>query len=142
MKTLTFEIKIDAPAAKVWQALWNDKNYREWTAVFMKGSHAVSDWEEGSSIKFLGPSGEGMYSKIERKIVNKQMTFRHLGSVQDGKEIPNSEWTDSIEEYVLEEKNGKTTLKASVQTLENYAEMFNEAFPEALKIVKKISEKP
>lgn len=141
MKTLRFETKIDAPAGKVWKALWDDKNYREWTSAFAEGSHAESDWEEGSLINFLGPSGEGMYSVIDTKIPNKQMTFRHLGSVKDGIKTPEPEWANAMEEYILEEKDGKTTLKASVETAEKYADMFNKSFPKALEILKKNSEK-
>ena len=141
MKTLKFETTINAPAKKVWHVLWDDKNYREWTAAFSEGSYAESDWEEGSSIKFLGPSGDGMYSIIDKKIEDKQMTFRHLGSFKDGKEVPEAEWENAIEEYILQEKDGKTTLKASVETDEKYENMFSKSFPKALEIVKKLSEK-
>ena len=141
MKTLNFETKINAPAEKVWHALWDDKNYRAWTSVFAEGSYAESDWKEGSSIKFLGPSGDGMYSIIDTNIQNKQMTFRHLGSVKDGKQIPEKDWENAVEEYILNEENGKTTLKVSLDTVEEYADMFNKTFPKALQKVKEISEK-
>lgn len=141
MKTLKFETKINAAAEKVWDALWDDKNYRAWTAAFGEGSHAESHWEEGSSIKFLGPSGDGMYSIIDRKIDNKQMTFKHKGSFVNGKEIPEPDWNNAIEEYILEEKNGITTLKVSLDTDEKYEDMFNKSFVDALKIVKELSEK-
>jgi hypothetical protein len=141
MKTLKFETTINAASQKVWHALWDDKNYRAWTAVFSEGSHAESDWEEGSSIKFLGPSGDGMYSIIDRRIENKQMTFKHKGSFVNGKEIPEPDWNNAIEEYILEEKNGITTLKVSLDTDEKYEDMFNKSFVEALKIVKELSEK-
>ncbi|MBT0608199.1 SRPBCC family protein [Aequorivita echinoideorum] len=140
MKKLHFETEINSPAQKVWQALWEDKNYRLWTAAFEAGSHAESDWKEGSSIKFLGPSGDGMYSVIEKKIENKQMTFRHLGSIKDGKQIPETDWTNSIEEYILEENNGTTNLKVSVDVVESYIDIFKESFKKALQIVKEISE--
>src|SRR5690606_8284157 len=141
MKTLKFETTINAPAEKVWHVLWDDKNYREWTAAFSEGSYAESDWEEGSSIKFLGPSGDGMYSIIDRKIENKQMTFKHKGSFINGKEIPEAEWANAVEEYILEEKNGITTLKVSLDTDEKYENMFSKSFPKALEIVKKLSVK-
>ena len=141
MKTLKFETTINAAAEKVWDALWDDKNYRKWTAAFGEGSHAESDWEEGSSIKFLGASDEGMFSMIETKIPNKQMTFKHLGSIKDGKEIHETAWANAIEEYILDEKDGKTTLKVSVDIVESYEYMFNKSFIEGLKTVKELSEK-
>lgn len=141
MKTLRFETEIDAPAEKVWNALWDEKNYMEWTAPFGEGSHAESDWEEGSSIKFLGASDEGLFSIIETKIENKKMTFKHMGSIKNGVQIPETEWTNAIEDYILVEKDSKTTLKVSVAIVESYEYMFNKSFVEGLKIVKEISER-
>jgi hypothetical protein len=69
------------------------------------------------------------------------MTFKHLGSIKDGEKIPETDWTNSIEEYILDEKNGQTTLKASVDTVEEYEDFFNKAFREALQIIKNLSEK-
>ena len=82
-----------------------------------------------------------MYSIIDTNIQNKQMTFRHLGSVKDGKQIPEKDWENAVEEYILNEENGKTTLKVSLDTVEEYADMFNKTFPKALQKVKEISEK-
>ncbi len=67
MKTLHFSIKIKAPREKVWQILWEDATYRQWTSVFNESSYAVSDWEEGSKIQFLSADGSGMYSLIDKK---------------------------------------------------------------------------
>ena len=30
MKKLTFEIEINAPADKVWNAMWEEENYKKW----------------------------------------------------------------------------------------------------------------
>ncbi len=94
MNTLTFESRINAPVTRVWETLWNDPTYRLWTAVFMLGSYAVSDWEEGSPIMFLSSGDCGMYSVIETKILNKQMSFRHLGEVINGEKIAKA-WAKS-----------------------------------------------
>src|SRR6187402_2241939 len=85
METLKFNTSIKASREKVWQVLWNDETYRKWTAVFGEGSHAESDWNEGSEILFLGAGGsDGMFSVIETKIPNEQMIFRHLGEIKNG----------------------------------------------------------
>ena len=86
MNTLHFKTNINAPKEKVWKILWDDKTYREWTSAFMEGSYAESDWKEGSKICFLAPGGSGMFSIIEKKIPNEQMTFKHLGEIKEGKE--------------------------------------------------------
>ncbi|MBA3898912.1 MAG: SRPBCC domain-containing protein [Bacteroidetes bacterium] len=146
MEKMKFTIDINAPREKVWKILWNDETYREWTKAFSEGSHAVSDWNEGSKIHFLDPNGQGMYSTIDRKIPNEFMSFKHIGMIKDGEEQPVDEetksWSGAMENYKLEEHDGITTLTVENDTSgEDWENMLKEAFPKALKIVKDLSEK-
>ena len=61
MSTLKFNTNINAPKEKVWETLWNDTTYQQWTAAFTAGSYTESDWNEGSKIKFLSPNGNRMF---------------------------------------------------------------------------------
>jgi hypothetical protein len=139
MNTLHFKANINAPKEKVWKILWDDKTYREWTAAFMEGSYAESDWNEGSKISFLAPGGSGMFSVIEKKIPNEQMTFKHLGEIKDGKE-ETKEWGGAKESYHLQDLNGGTELTVALDATGEFEEYFSITFPKALEIVKKISE--
>ena len=125
---------------KVWETLWNDNTYRQWTSVFSEGSYAESDWNEGSKILFLSPKGEGMFSVIDKKIPNEQMTFRHLGEIRNGVEEP-KEWANALESYHLKENNGKTELTVALDITDEFAQHFNDIFPKALNVVKEIAEK-
>lgn len=144
MQTLEFKIEINAPREKVWDVLWNDKTYPQWTAVFSPGSRAESDWQEGSRIHFTDPSNNGMYSLIDKKVENEYMAFKHLGVLKDGNEQPLDEesrkWAGSMETYKLTNEAGRTVLEASVDIAEGHEEMFNKAFPEAFRIIKELSE--
>jgi len=100
MITLNYSVTIRNTPAIVWQKLWNDDTYRKWTAVFMDGSYAESSWKEGDKISFLTPGGNGMFGIIENKVVNEQMTFRHLGEIKNGIEI-NKNWGNATESYFL-----------------------------------------
>lgn len=140
MEKLKFEIKINAPREKVWKVLWDDKTYREWTSVFMEGSCAQSDWKEGSEIHFLDGKGSGMYSVIEKKIGNTQMTFKHLGELKDGKRVAMN-WGDARESYFLSGEGDKTELKVELDMQEDHKKYFEEVFPKALALVKGISER-
>ncbi len=140
MKKIEFKISINASREKVWNSLWEDKNYRAWTSAFTEGSHAESDWKEGSKIHFNDGKGNGMYSIIETKIGQTQMTFKHLGEIKEGKEIPSS-WGESRESYFLTENNGKTDLKVELDTLPDWEGYMNETFPKALALLKEIAEK-
>ncbi len=139
MTTLKFSIKINAPKEKVWDSLWNETTYKKWTAAFSEGSHAVSDWNEGSKILFLDAKGNGMFSIIDKKIPNQQMTFKHLGDVKNGIEV-NSDWAEAKENYVLSENSGVTELNVSIDSNQEFQIYFESTFPKALEFVKQISE--
>lgn len=144
MKKLHFSIEINAPREKAWNILWNDITYRDWTSIFQEGSYAVSDWKEGSKILFLSPEGSGMYSRIARKIPNEFMSFEHLGEVKEGEELeawkaPEG-WAGAMENYKLESAGTGTKLDVELDTTNEFAEMFGEIFPKALKRVKALCE--
>jgi len=144
MKNLNFSINIKSPKEKVWSVLWDDLTYRKWTSVFSPGSYAVSDWKEGSKVMFLSPNGEGMFSNIARLIPNELMSFKHLGTVKDGKEQPESEetkkWSGAMESYSVKETNGITELSVTMDVTEDFESYFRETFPKALGVVKDLSE--
>jgi uncharacterized protein YndB with AHSA1/START domain len=146
MKKLNFKIKINAPAKKVWQVLWNDSTYRQWTSAFMEGSYAVSDWKEGSKILFLGPGGGGMYSIIAENKPNQYMAFKHLGEVKNFAEQPDTDesksWSGSMETYSLKEENEMTTLETTLDATEQFQEYFQTTFPKAMALLKQLAEQP
>lgn len=151
MQKLQFKIEINAPAMKVWDVLWNDKTYAEWTKAFGQGGRAETDWQEGSRVHFLadntdGTHGfDGMYALIEKAVPGKEMSFKHLGVVKDGNELPLDEesrkWAGSMENYYLKEENGRTILECEMDMQDEYVEMFNKTFPEAFRSVKELSER-
>jgi hypothetical protein len=144
METLEFKIRIKASAEKVWSVLWNDETYRKWAGVFYEGSYAISDWNEGGKIHFLGPEGGGMSSLIEKKIPNEYMAFKHLGEIKDFKELPateqTKEWSGAMEIYRLTPDDEFTDLVVQVDVVEKHIDYFKDAFPKALEIVKQLSE--
>ena len=137
-----FSIHIKAPCEKVWDILWNDATYRQWTAVFHEGSHAVSDWKEGSKVQFLTPDGSGMYSTIIQNTPNERMSFKHIGEIKKGEEQkPDESWTGAMETYLLHEMDGATELRVELEGIEEYQDYFNKTFPKALDKVKELAEK-
>lgn len=145
MQTQQFSVAIDAPKEKVWNALWDDANYRKWTTVFHEGSYMeATALTEGADVRFLGPGGGGMYSKIDAVEPNAKMVFKHLGVVKDMVNQPLDEetkkWAGGKEKYFLEEQNGKTELKVELDVIEGFEDYFSESFPKALQLVKEIAE--
>ncbi len=142
MIRLNFSIEIAAPRARVWTVLWDDATYRDWTSAFSPGSHAVSDWNEGSTVQFVDPSGSGMVAVIDRKVPDELMVFRHVGEIRDGQEQPSADWAGALETYVLTATPGGTALAVSVDTADEHADAFREMFPKALARVKALAERP
>ncbi len=141
---LKFSIDIKAEKTKVWKALWNDSNYRDWASVFFEGSYAITDnWKEGSKVLFLAPDQSGIYSIIETHIPNKIMTFKHIGNVVKGKEQPIDDetktWSGATESYTLTEGTDNNTLTVEIDVLDEHLDFMTTKLPKALKKVKYLS---
>lgn len=144
METIHFSTSINAPKEKVWSVLWDKTSYPKWTKVFIEGSDAVTDWEEGSKVLFVSAAGDGMVSRIETKRPNEFMRFEHLGVVKNNIEDTDSEevkrWAGAMESYTLKEENGKTQLMVDMDVTEEYKDHFLNIWPKALEEVKILSE--
>ncbi len=144
MKRKEYTVIIAAPQKRVWEVLWSDETYPTWTAPFSEGSYAETDWKEGSKVLFLGPNGNGMISRIKTRNEPTYMSIEHLGIIVDGKEDTSSEevkdWAGAMENYTLEDKEGKTKLTVEVDIAEDHIDSFEKAFPQALQKVKELSE--
>ncbi len=143
---MKFSIDICASNEKVWDVLWNDTSYRQWTSVFAENSHVVTDnWKEGTRVLFLDGKGSGMVSKVAANKPGKYMSFQHLGEVRDGVEDTTSDkiktWAGSFENYTLEEKEGNTHLMIDMDIVEEFKDIFVNTWPKALELVKNLAEK-
>lgn len=105
---------MDACTKKVWFSLWDLAHYSLWTSEFCEGSYALTkNWEQGSRVHFLSPSGSGMYSDV---VANTEFQHMSFGFDLEG------EFDEIIPEKILnyhlddnrkvnisfEEKEGKT----------------------------------
>ncbi len=147
MNKLHFSITINAPKEKVWDTMLSDKTYRVWTEAFTTGSYFKGNWDKGSKMLFLGPSekGEmGMVSRIKENQKYKYLSIEHLGMVQDGKEDTTSDevksWAGALENYTFSEVNGNTELRVDMDSVDEYAEMFQGMWPKALNELKNLCE--
>lgn len=146
MEKHEFRITINGPREKVWQVLWNDASYREWTSVFAPGSWAKTDWKKGSEAYFLDDKNDGMIARIEESIPNEYMSIEHLGYViKDGKEDRDNEeykqWAGAHENYSLKTVDGKTELVVDIDLADQYKDYFMKTWPQALEKVKELAER-
>lgn len=145
MKREVFKTTIDAPRGRVWDVLWKDETYRQWTAPFSEGSYAKTDWQEGSKVYFLGSDGDGMVARISERRDHEYMGIEHLGMVENGVEDTESEkvqsWKGAEENYTLTTANDQTELMVETDIAEEYLDEFQKSWPQALQKVKELSEK-
>lgn len=138
---LQFSINIKANKEKIWEALWNDKHYRDWSGVFGEGSHYVIDnWKEGNKIMFLASDQSGIYSLIERYVPNKTVKFKHIGNVVNGKEQliddEAKKWSGATETYSLQEGSEFFKLLVEIDVLDEHVEFMSTKLPIALEKIK------
>lgn len=146
MNKLNFKVQINAPRAKVWDSMLQDKTYREWTAEFHPGSYAETDWKTGSKALFLGGDGnDGMVSRIAESRPNEYVSIEHLGIVKNGVEDTTSdevkEWAGSHENYTFRDKDGGTEVEVDMDANEKWTEYFEKTWPKALDKLKEVAER-
>lgn len=144
METLKFETDIKATPEKIWDILWDDKTYSEWTQYFAEGSVFKTDWEVGGRTYFLNPKGDGMASTIN--ILNKpyEVVFSHLGLIKDNVETMMTkeveEWSGLEEKYFLMKRDGFTNLKVLIRSPNEQHDMMTQSFTKGLAKVKMLAE--
>jgi uncharacterized protein YndB with AHSA1/START domain len=146
---LRFAIDINAPKKKVWDTMLGDETYRVWTSAFSpQGSWFEGDWNQGSSIRFLGPgkdgTPQGMVSRIKENRPYEYISIEHLGVVENGKEDTTSaavkDWAGAHENYTFTEKNGVTHVEVDMDSDEKHRQMFEDMWPKALQKLKELAE--
>lgn len=144
MKTLTFSIDIAAPRGDVWDAMLSPEGYRTWTAAFMEGSYFEGSWEQGQTIRFLSPTGEGMVSVIDESRRGEHVAIRHIGEVSAGVDDTTSPdvraWAPASEKYSFNDADGGTRVTVEIDTLPGHEQFLRDAFPRALSLLKALCE--
>ena len=115
VKQLNFSIVINAPVQTVWQRMFSDAGYRSWTSAFCNGSYFQGSWQQGETIRFLSPSGDGMVAIIAEHKPLELMSIKHLGFIVSGKDDFSSDkvtsWAPAFENYYFHDTDGVTELR-------------------------------
>ena len=143
-RTIEKAIDVDAPRERVWDVLLDDATYRQWTAEFMAGSYADTDWREGSTVRFLDPSGSGMLGRVVASRRPELVDIEYDGLVADGEEDTSSpaalEYRGAREIYRLTEAGGGTRLAIAADMGEQHYDDMDAAWDRALAVVKALAE--
>lgn len=143
MKTVSYEIKIQCSREKVFSAMLDEEQYKQWTAVFAPGSRYKGKWEEGATIEFFAETKDGktggMKSLIEKLIPNELVRIRHLAMFENKKQ-QSFEDSDFYEVYHYLKEGENTLLKVELDTNDEWIPYFDKTFPKALEKLKEICE--
>ena len=104
IRTIEKAVDVAAPPERVWEVLLEDATYRQWAAEFMPGSYADTDWQEGSTARFLDPSGSGMLARVVVSRRPEVLELEYDGLVTAGQDDTDS---DTAREY----RGGKETYR-------------------------------
>jgi hypothetical protein len=148
MKKLRYAAKINAPVGDVWTTMLSDSTYRKWTSAFNQGSYFQGDWAKGSEIRFLGPDDEGslggMIAVVEENRPGEFISLRYVGQIVNGADDTTSDeakkFIGTHENYSFSEDAGVTTVDVVLDSEDDFAAMFDEAWPVALAKLKEITE--
>ncbi|MGQ7295975.1 SRPBCC family protein [Quadrisphaera sp. KR29] len=137
-------VEVAAPRERVWQVLLEDATYRQWSGVFFEGSYAETDWQEGSTVRFLGPSGEGLLGHVVTARHPELVDVEHDGLVVEGRDDTDSEAArehrGTRETYRLTATPGGTRLHVSAPMSEDYDDDVLAAWDRALAEVAELAE--
>lgn len=141
---IQFTVEINAPASVVFRHVTSPESYKIWASAFAEGSHFNGSWEQGSKIRFLSPSGDGMVAEIAENRENEFISIRHLGFISKGVEDRTSEavkaWAPAYENYTFLDVSAGTKMVVDQDVSPEWENYLNDAWPKALALLKKLSE--
>lgn len=144
VKQLNFSIVINAPVQTVWQRMLSDVGYRNWTSAFCEGSYFKGSWQQGETIRFLSPSGDGMVATIAEHIPLELLSIKHLGFIVAGKDDFSSDnvtsWAPAFENYYFSVGPEGTELRIEQDIAPEYEQYMQDSWPKALQKLKALCE--
>jgi uncharacterized protein YndB with AHSA1/START domain len=145
METLKYQIEISAPAKKVWDTMLEKETYEQWVSKSWPDSTYEGRWGQGEHIKFVGPNGAGTLAELVQFKPYEEVLARHVALLgPNGEEDRTSDvalgWIGITEGYRFIERDGKTTLTVTIETKPEWRSMFDEGWPGALEVLKRITE--
>jgi uncharacterized protein YndB with AHSA1/START domain len=138
---MQFSTKINASKETVWNTLWQDETFRDWSGLIDPGTYMDGELVEGNTVQFISQGGYGVSSLIAELTPNEHLLFKHQADTQhEGTEEREKEWTGGEESYDLIEENGVTTLTVAIDLPSEQESYFAKIYPTVLERIKVLAE--
>ncbi len=140
-KAIQKSVEIPASPARVWEVLTRDEHTRDWYSEFSPGSHAQTDWKEGSRAFFTDGSGSGLVGIVAESRPGEKLSLEYHSMLVDGKE--DSAMSERVkgtrESYTLSGNDTHTRLDVYCDMDEEYFDSMSEAWDRALQKIKELA---
>lgn len=148
MQTLTYSITINKPQDFVFEKIMDKNSYADWAKAWGEGMSYEGEWKEGGHMSFFDQSQGGTKVVVEEIKAPKYIRAKHIAMVNpQNQEVELTDdmmkkWIGSLEEYnFLKIDEASTKLEVTMTVDEAFKEMFNNTWPNALKLFKEVCEK-
>ncbi len=141
MQSLHFTATIHAPVSKVRDSMLDHPSYEQRTTAFSPWSTYTWSREQGSEIRFVDPSWQGMIATIATNKLHEYISIQHLGEIGKDNAITLYAW-ESFENYRFTSIDDTTTTVDVEMTSmpDERVAMFNDMRPKALQTLKDLCE--
>ncbi|MBM3427640.1 MAG: SRPBCC domain-containing protein [Bacteroidetes bacterium] len=139
MNRLKFSIDIHAPQNLVWSIMWSKETFEKWMLPMGEGHYYESALFQGGNVRWLTPSGDGMFGKVKELIPEEKIVFEHHGWVLKGINCLDDPFL-SEEKFILSSKEKVTRVELEVDTFDEYVDLMKEKYPQVLVALKEIAE--
>lgn len=142
-KAIKKSVDIPASPARVWDVLTQDQHTRNWYSEFSPGSHAQTDWKEGSKAFFTDDSGNGLVGIVSESRPGEKLSLEYHSMLMNGSE--DNEMSERVkgtrESYTLSGDDSHTRLDVYCDMDEEYFDSMSEAWDRALQKIKELAVK-
>jgi len=137
-KPIVKSVEIPASPARVWDVLTQDRHTREWYSEFSQGTHAQTDWKEGSKALFMDDSGSGIAGIVTESRPGEKLSLEYHSMLVNGLEDPEmSELVKGTREsYTLSGNGDHTRLEIYCDMDEEHFDSMSAAWDRALQKIK------
>ena len=132
-------IEISASDDKVWNTLTRDEYVRQWANAFEAGTYVESDFTENAVVTWKNKEGRNVVKgRVEVSYPGKMLKINYF----DNENAPDDAEAGAYKEhYLLSEHEGRTLFTIESGPLpDQYIEVMDQQWDEAIKLIKKLSE--